>query len=77
MTENAEKKGFAKLDPETLKEISSRGGKAAQAGEKPYRFTSETAKKASKLSRGGNRFTSETGRQASEKAKKVREEKQG
>lgn len=50
MDEQAEKKprGFAVIDPERRKEISSKGGKAAHAAGVAYRWSSEDAKAAGK-----------------------------
>lgn len=41
------KNGFANMDPEKLKELGSRGGKACVAAGKRPCFTSETARQAS------------------------------
>lgn len=77
MTET-KKVGFANLDPEKLKEISSKGGKSAHAKGSGHRFTSETAREAGKRSKAGNKFTTETGRKAAAKATEARKkEKQG
>lgn len=39
-------RGFAGLDKDTLKEMSSRGGKAVHAQGRAYKFTSEKAREA-------------------------------
>ncbi|MDI3261864.1 KGG domain-containing protein [Aerosticca soli] len=39
-------RGFAALDPQRRREISSRGGQAAQAGGRAHRFTAEEARAA-------------------------------
>lgn len=72
----SEKKGFARLEPERLKEISSLGGRTTQAGDNAHRFTSETGRQAAKLSRA-TKFTSESGKQAAQKSAEVRKEKAG
>jgi hypothetical protein len=72
----SEKKGFGRLDPEKLKEISSRGGKSAQSRPNVHRFTSETAREAAKRSRNSNKFNSETGKEAAIKSAKARKKEQ-
>ncbi len=41
-------RGFAAMDPARQREISSRGGRAAQAGRRAHRWTSDTAREASR-----------------------------
>ena len=53
------KRGFASMDPEKRREITSKGGKAAQAGGLAHRFTSETGKIAGKkggAANGANKY---------------------
>lgn len=49
--------GFAGMDPDRLKEVSSKGGKAVHAGPNAYRWTSKQAREAGRkgglASRGG------------------------
>ncbi len=45
-TKNPKKRGFAALDPEKRREISSAGGKAVHAQGKGHEFTSEEARRA-------------------------------
>jgi uncharacterized protein len=50
MTEVVKKKrGFAAMDPERVKEISSKGGKSAQEQGVAHRWTSEGARAAGRL----------------------------
>lgn len=52
MSDEKKKTGFAKLSREELQEISRRGGISCHKSGNAYKFTSETAKKASDRSRG-------------------------
>lgn len=45
-------RGFASMDPERVREIARRGGRAAQLTGKAHRFTSEEARAAGK--KGGS-----------------------
>lgn len=77
MSEQEKKKvGFAKLDPEDLKKVSSKGGKGAHAKGSAHKFTTETAKEAAKRSRSGHKFTAETGKEAAAKAAVARKSKE-
>lgn len=40
------KRGFAAMDPETVKKIASKGGKAAHAAGTAHEFTAEEAREA-------------------------------
>jgi uncharacterized protein len=44
MTETKIKRGFATMDPEKIRELASRGGKASHECGKAYKFTSETGR---------------------------------
>lgn len=52
VTEPPKKRGFAAMDPEKVKEIATKGGRAAHAQGTAHRFTSAEAKLAGK--KGGN-----------------------
>lgn len=56
------KRGFAGMDPEKLKTLSSRGGKAAHAKGTAHEFSSEEAKAAGK--KGGVTVSSDAGHMA-------------
>jgi general stress protein YciG len=43
------KKGFAAMDPEKVREIARKGGKAAHAAGTAHEFTSEKAREAGRL----------------------------
>lgn len=46
MTEDKKPQGFALLDPDRIREIASKGGKAAHAQGTAHKFTSEEARAA-------------------------------
>lgn len=60
-------RGFAAMTPERRKEISSMGGRKAQANGTAYRFTSETAKIAGKAVKNRNIHTPEKAREYGKK----------
>jgi len=77
MSDGEKKKiGFAKLDPEDLKKVSSKGGKGAHAKGSAHKFTSETAREAAKRSKSGHKFTKETAKDAAAKAVEKRKSKE-
>lgn len=49
MEEKKTKRGFANMTPEQIREMASKGGKAAHAQGKAPEFNSETAKAAGRL----------------------------
>ena len=51
-TEPRKRRGFACMDPERVRLIASKGGRAAQAAGTAHRFTTEEARAAGK--KGGN-----------------------
>ncbi len=52
MTEEKKNRGFASMDPAKVKEIASKGGKAAHAAGTAHQFTSEKAREAGR--KGGS-----------------------
>lgn len=48
-----QKRGFANMDPEALRAVSSKGGAASQASGKGHRWTKREARKAG--SKGGKK----------------------
>lgn len=52
MSESPKKRGFAAMDREKVREIASKGGKAAHAAGTAHEFTSEEAAEAGR--KGGN-----------------------
>lgn len=69
-------RGFQALSPERVREIASQGGRAAQAGSNPRRFTPEEAKAAGRL--GGQAVSAdrEHMREIGRRGGKVRGERQ-
>lgn len=68
-------KGFASKTPEERARLGSLGGRAAQAGDRPHRFTPETAKAAGRIphERGtAHHWTSEEARVAGRKGGQAR-----
>lgn len=49
MGDTKKKRGFAAMDPETVREYARRGGQAVQAAGRGHRWTSDEAKAAGKL----------------------------
>ena len=60
-------RGFASMDPERVREIASKGGRAAHASGNAHEFTSEEAREAGRAahaSGNAHEFTSEEAREA-------------
>ena len=60
-------RGFASMDPERVREIASKGGRAAHASGNAHEFTSEEAREAGSAahaSGNAHEFTSEEAREA-------------
>lgn len=60
------KKGFAAMDPAAVAERASKGGKAAHAAGKAYRFTPEKAREAGR--KGGQKIAAKKRKAAEERS---------